>query len=105
LLTFGPDNAAVGADEGVDDDRLRLIFTCCHPALAQEGRLALTLREVCGLTTEEIARAFGRLSGSHCGAMWDCPACTIDLACYVSRMDVNSASKYVCSTFFWIPCG
>lgn len=45
-------------DESVADDHLRLIFTCCHPALAPEGRLALTLREVCGLTTEEIARAF-----------------------------------------------
>ena len=44
-------------DEGVEDDRLRLIFTCCHPALAPEARVALTLREVCGLTTEEIARA------------------------------------------------
>jgi RNA polymerase sigma-70 factor (ECF subfamily) len=43
---------------GIDDDRLRLIFTCCHPALAAEARVALTLREVCGLTTEEIARAF-----------------------------------------------
>lgn len=42
----------------VADDRLRLIFTCCHPALAPEARIALTLREVCGLTTEEIARAF-----------------------------------------------
>ncbi|MFN7979626.1 MAG: RNA polymerase sigma factor [Vicinamibacterales bacterium] len=42
----------------VDDDRLRLIFTCCHPALPPDARLALTLREVCGLTTEEIARAF-----------------------------------------------
>jgi RNA polymerase sigma-70 factor (ECF subfamily) len=48
--------AAIG-DEDVEDDRLRLIFTCCHPALAPEARLALTLREVCGLTTEEIARA------------------------------------------------
>src|SRR5262249_25519972 len=46
------------ADESIEDDRLRLIFTCCHPALAAEGRVALTLREVCGLTTEEIARAF-----------------------------------------------
>jgi RNA polymerase sigma-70 factor (ECF subfamily) len=44
--------------EGVEDDRLRLIFTCCHPALSPEARIALTLREVCGLTTEEIARAF-----------------------------------------------
>jgi RNA polymerase sigma-70 factor (ECF subfamily) len=45
-------------DEGVDDDRLRLIFTCCHPALTADARIALTLREVCGLATEEIARAF-----------------------------------------------
>jgi RNA polymerase sigma-70 factor (ECF subfamily) len=45
-------------DEGIEDDRLRLIFTCCHPALSPEARVALTLREVCGLTTEEIARAF-----------------------------------------------
>lgn len=46
-----------GAD-GVEDDRLRLIFTCCHPALRQDAQVALTLREVCGLTTEEIASAF-----------------------------------------------
>src|SRR5215471_14535120 len=46
------------ADDEIEDDRLRLIFTCCHPALAPEGQVALTLREVCGLTTEEIARAF-----------------------------------------------
>jgi RNA polymerase sigma-70 factor (ECF subfamily) len=45
-------------DEGVEDDRLRLIFTCCHPALPPEACVALTLREVCGLTTEEIACAF-----------------------------------------------
>ena len=45
-------------DERVEDDRLRLIFTCCHPAIAPEAQVALTLREVCGLTTEEIARAF-----------------------------------------------
>ncbi|WP_367873607.1 RNA polymerase sigma factor [Luteolibacter sp. Populi] len=44
--------------EHLEDDRLRLIFTCCHPALAPESRVALTLREICGLTTEEIARAF-----------------------------------------------
>jgi RNA polymerase sigma-70 factor (ECF subfamily) len=43
---------------GLDDDQLRLIFTCCHPALPPEGRVALTLREVCGLTTEAIAHAF-----------------------------------------------
>jgi RNA polymerase sigma-70 factor, ECF subfamily len=42
----------------IEDDRLRLIFTCCHPAIAPEGQVALTLREVCGLKTEEIARAF-----------------------------------------------
>lgn len=42
----------------LEDDRLRLIFTCCHPALAPEAQIALTLREVCGLTTEEIARAY-----------------------------------------------
>src|SRR5207302_9497847 len=49
--------APAESDEGVEDDRLRLIFTCCHPALAPDARIALTLREVCGLTTEEIARA------------------------------------------------
>ncbi len=45
-------------NEDIEDDRLRLIFTCCHPALAPDAQVALTLREVCGLTTEEIARAF-----------------------------------------------
>src|SRR5688572_587281 len=45
-------------DETVEDDRLRLVFTCCHPALPPDAQIALTLREVCGLTTEEIARAF-----------------------------------------------
>jgi RNA polymerase sigma-70 factor (ECF subfamily) len=45
-------------DDEIEDDRLRLIFTCCHPALPLEGQVALTLREICGLTTEEIARAF-----------------------------------------------
>ena len=44
--------------DSVEDDQLRLIFTCCHPALAPEAQIALTLREVCGLATEEIARAF-----------------------------------------------
>ncbi len=44
--------------EAVEDDQLRLIFTCCHPALSEDAQIALTLREVCGLTTEEIARAF-----------------------------------------------
>ena len=52
-------DAAAWADaESVEDDRLRLIFTCCHPALAPDAQVALTLREVCGLTTEEIAQAF-----------------------------------------------
>src|SRR6202162_625768 len=46
------------SEEGVEDDRLRLIFTCCHPALSADAQIALTLREVCGLTTEEVARAF-----------------------------------------------
>jgi RNA polymerase sigma-70 factor (ECF subfamily) len=45
-------------DDSVDDDRLRLIFTCCHPALQPDAQVAMTLREVCGLTTEQIARAF-----------------------------------------------
>ena len=48
----------VSETEPIEDDRLRLIFTCCHPALAPDAQVALTLREVCGLTTEEIARAF-----------------------------------------------
>jgi len=48
----------VWTDPGIEDDRLRLIFTCCHPALPPDARIAMTLREVCGVTTEEIARAF-----------------------------------------------
>jgi RNA polymerase sigma-70 factor, ECF subfamily len=51
-------NEAALDEEEIEDDRLRLIFTCCHPALPPEGQVALTLREICGLTTEEIARAF-----------------------------------------------
>jgi RNA polymerase sigma-70 factor, ECF subfamily len=51
-------NDAPSGNEEIEDDRLRLIFTCCHPALTPEAQIALTLREVCGLTTEEIARAF-----------------------------------------------
>jgi RNA polymerase sigma-70 factor, ECF subfamily len=51
-------NEAPHEDDEIEDDRLRLIFTCCHPVLPPEGQVALTLREVCGLTTEEIARAF-----------------------------------------------
>ena len=50
--------AADWSEEDVEDDRLRLIFTCCHPALAPDAQAALTLREICDLTTEEIARAF-----------------------------------------------
>src|SRR5476651_1210705 len=52
------DPVAWTEEESVEDDRLRLIFTCCHPALAPDAQVALTLREVCGLTTEEIAHAF-----------------------------------------------
>jgi RNA polymerase sigma-70 factor (ECF subfamily) len=48
---------SVRDDRDIEDDRLRLIFTCCHPSLPQSTQVALTLREVCGLTTEEIARA------------------------------------------------
>ena len=51
-------DAAAAADQRVEDDRLRLIFTCCHPALPIDAQVALTLREVCGLTTEAIAHAF-----------------------------------------------
>src|SRR5262249_32951708 len=55
---IGAEDPAAWADaEPVEDDRLRLIFTCCHPALAPDAQVALTLREVCGLTTEEIAHA------------------------------------------------
>jgi RNA polymerase sigma-70 factor (ECF subfamily) len=50
--------ASLDDPPAIEDDRLRLIFTCCHPALAPDARIALTLRDVCGLTTEEIARAF-----------------------------------------------
>ncbi|WP_458218677.1 RNA polymerase sigma factor [Paracidovorax citrulli] len=55
-----PDESAEQAfdDDTLEDDRLRLIFTCCHPALSSDAQVALTLREVCGLTTEDIARAF-----------------------------------------------
>ena len=49
---------AEAGEESVEDDRLRLIFTCCHPALPPDAQVAMTLREVCGLTTDEIARAF-----------------------------------------------
>jgi RNA polymerase sigma-70 factor (ECF subfamily) len=52
------DPVAFADPDSVEDDRLRLIFTCCHPALSPDAQVSLTLREVCGLTTEEIARAF-----------------------------------------------
>jgi RNA polymerase sigma-70 factor (ECF subfamily) len=54
----GPEDAMNEAESSIADDRLRLIFTCCHPALAMDARIALTLRTLCGLTTAEIARAF-----------------------------------------------
>jgi RNA polymerase sigma-70 factor (ECF subfamily) len=53
-----PDDPATWGAEDIEDDRLRLMFTCCHPALPPDAQVALTLREVCGLTTEEIAHAF-----------------------------------------------
>jgi RNA polymerase sigma-70 factor (ECF subfamily) len=53
-----PDDRDSWDREGIEDDRLRLIFTCCHPALQPDAQVALTLREVCDLTTEEIAAAF-----------------------------------------------
>jgi len=52
------DDPEIRADQEIEDDRLRLIFTCCHPALTSDARVALTLREVCGMTTEAIASAF-----------------------------------------------
>ncbi|MEO0533878.1 MAG: RNA polymerase sigma factor [Cyanobacteria bacterium P01_A01_bin.123] len=55
---LNPSDNPIAEDEELEDDRLRLIFTCCHPALSPEAQVALTLREVCGLTTEEIASAF-----------------------------------------------
>ncbi len=58
LLEEIPDDTPERDEDGIEDDRLRLIFTCCHPALAPDAQVALTLREVCNLTTEEIAQAF-----------------------------------------------
>ena len=57
-LVADADDPEAWNDEGIEDDRLRLIFTCCHPALSPDAQVAMTLREVCGLTTEEVARAF-----------------------------------------------
>jgi RNA polymerase sigma-70 factor (ECF subfamily) len=58
LADDGASDPGTQENEAIEDDRLRLVFTCCHPALPPEGQVALTLREVCGLTTEEIAHAF-----------------------------------------------
>lgn len=58
LTDLANEDAEAWDDEGVEDDRLRLIFTCCHPALSPDAQVALTLREVCGHATEEIAHAF-----------------------------------------------
>jgi RNA polymerase sigma-70 factor (ECF subfamily) len=64
VLRFGDESEGAAPSEAdideneVHDDRLRLLFTCCHPALSPDAQIALTLREVCGLTTEEVARAF-----------------------------------------------
>ena len=57
-IAAAAEDAATTHDPSLEDDRLRLVFTCCHPALSPDAQVALTLREVCGLTTEEIARAF-----------------------------------------------
>jgi RNA polymerase sigma-70 factor (ECF subfamily) len=53
-----PDESVPGPEDGLDDDRLRLVFTCCHPALSRDAQIALTLRLVCGLSTAEVAHAF-----------------------------------------------
>jgi RNA polymerase sigma-70 factor (ECF subfamily) len=58
LLEHDGADPTLAEGDNIEDDRLRLIFTCCHPALAPEAQVALTLREVCGLTTDEVARAF-----------------------------------------------
>ena len=58
LESTTPSEPEEWGDESVEDDRLRLVFTCCHPALSPDAQVAMTLREVCGLTTDEIARAF-----------------------------------------------
>ena len=58
LLSLAGEPEADELDQPIPDERLKLVFTCCHPALPEEGRIALTLRTVCGLSTSEIARAF-----------------------------------------------
>ena len=77
-------------DEEIEDDRLRLIFTCCHPALPPEGQVALTLREVCGLTTEEIARAF-LVSPSDARPTQAGSGCSTSFASGVRRRGTNGA--------------
>jgi RNA polymerase sigma-70 factor (ECF subfamily) len=62
IEALADDTEGADVEDAIGDDRLRLIFTCCHPALSPEAQVALTLREVCGLTTEEIASAFLRLA-------------------------------------------
>jgi RNA polymerase sigma-70 factor (ECF subfamily) len=57
-LACDADDSPASNEHGIKDDRLRLVFTCCHPALSPDAQVAMTLREVCGLTTEEVARAF-----------------------------------------------
>jgi RNA polymerase sigma-70 factor (ECF subfamily) len=57
-MAAAPDDRSAEHESGIDDDRLRLVFTCCHPALALDAQVALTLREMVGLTTGEVARAF-----------------------------------------------
>jgi RNA polymerase sigma-70 factor (ECF subfamily) len=69
-------DAVNGEDDTIPDDRLRLVFTCCHPALAREAQVALTLRLVCGLTTAEIAQAFlvtEPTMAARCPARPSCP--------------------------------
>lgn len=59
-------------DEAIEDDRLRLIFTCCHPSLAMEARVALSLREVCGLTTEAHRRGDSAGRKNSTATLWLC---------------------------------
>ncbi len=64
IESIADEGAAPGGQEHLEDDRLRLIFTCCHPSLAEPAQVALTLREVCGLTTEAVAHAFLQAPGT-----------------------------------------
>ena len=65
-LAIAAESSSEDDEHTIADDQLRLIFTCSHPTLSAEAQVALTLREVCGLTTEEIARAFLTTAGHHC---------------------------------------